>query len=227
MSDLNNTPIELVLLAHASESGWAYVKFNGDYFLIYPPFDDNLFTNKVSENEVLRAPVLEMQSLNMNFDSEASFRDYLEKKYVEHVDPEILKIPNDQLLKEFISTQTPDERLMTIEILILVVWHKAHKHAEDNAKLLILNHALFGELCKERMGVCTAADSLLYGIEIRESLPIEVTRHLKAEKDKGCTSCWISSLRGKRHPECQKKMNEWWDSREGLWEYIEKNYLKA
>ncbi len=103
---------------------------------------------------------------------------------------------------------------------ILIAWQKAHKQAEDNVTLL--KDSSFTDLCIARMSVCTVANSLLYSLPVKgEGYPEELERHLKSNSDKGCSRCWASSLIGRNHPECNKKISEWFASQEELLMFAE------
>jgi hypothetical protein len=107
---------------------------------------------------------------------------------------------------------------------ILKSWYQAHKQAEGNASLLLIDHSMFGVLCGARMNVCSIVDHMLYELDERSECE-ELVRHLKSNKDKGCTSCRLSSFLGKNHPECNEKINEWFSSQKALMEFIETVYF--
>ena len=105
---------------------------------------------------------------------------------------------------------------------ILKIWQKSDELAQGNTSLLLQNSDFFSDLCAARMDVCTIAEKMLYNLPVDNiSYPKELTRHLKANADKGCRACWLSSFRETNHTECKDKIHEWFDSKSELLMYIE------
>jgi hypothetical protein len=103
-------------------------------------------------------------------------------------------------------------------------WGQAHLGAQDNTLLLRLDPVRFGKVCASRMHVIHATDELLYGLDESSaevaSIP-ELARHLRAEHDKGCGGCWISSRvpladHEDGSPSCKPKIDEWFASQKEL-----------
>ena len=116
------------------------------------------------------------------------------------------------------------ERQQEIVKQILIAWYRAESQAEDNAKLLLLD-TIFTNLCSSRMAVANEARHLLWTLEDackdhQDRLPEEFWRFARANKDKGCPSCWLSSNRKSVHndgsPSCHLKIKEWFDAKLGL-----------
>lgn len=108
---------------------------------------------------------------------------------------------------------------------ILLIWFRASQEAKDNSSLQLKYEGYFTDICAARMSVCGVADKHLYSLPVKtdnnEYYPEELVRHLKAEKDKGCSNCWLRSDTDKNHPECNDKITEWFASNTALKEYIE------
>ena len=110
---------------------------------------------------------------------------------------------------------------------ILKAWYLAHKHAENNPKILLMTtkEIDFGELCAARMGVIDVSDRLLYNLSLDKDYPHELIRHLEAKRNESDCSCRYSSIIAKKHPECMEKSKEFFVSQGLLMHYIENNLI--
>lgn len=93
--------------------------------------------------------------------------------------------------------------------------------AKDNPKLLIACGNGASELCGKRMEELHKAEGELLEIlkNTNDKVPIVVNNWLGATKDPGCSSCWASSVKSRVHPECQKKIDRYFEVRGKLIEY--------
>lgn len=114
-----------------------------------------------------------------------------------------------------------------IEIEVLKAWYMAHKHVKDNPRILRMTTKEydFSTLCSLRMNEVSYCDAMLYSLSQHNNYPHELIRHLEAEKNKSNCSCNYSSIIAKKHPECIKKANEWFNSQKELMQYIENNLI--
>lgn len=110
---------------------------------------------------------------------------------------------------------------------ILKVWYLAHKHANDNPRILRMTTKEydFSKLCSLRMNEVFFCDGMLYSLQIKNEYPHELIRHLEAEKNKSNCECSYYSVMSKKHPECIKKSSEWFGSQRELMQYIENNLI--
>lgn len=107
---------------------------------------------------------------------------------------------------------------MPIETIdVLKIWANAQVLVADNTSLLMkYNHdGVISDLCSARMQVHSVAEEMLLGLKGREDLPPILLSFFKAEEDKGCSNCWLSS-RIKEHEDCDNKIKRYFETRENL-----------
>lgn len=111
---------------------------------------------------------------------------------------------------------------MTPEEIDAVVreYADAQAHANDDrdrpCPTVYARDGIFGVRSMARLADAEADVLALRG---EESLPAPVTDFIRAEADKGCRGCWVSSRRGKNHPECNEKIDRWFAARDALTAY--------
>jgi len=110
---------------------------------------------------------------------------------------------------------------------ILRRWHKAHKTAEENPKLLLRNVGAeectrIGNLCAERMNECAAADEELLKLE---GIPL-VELFKESTKNMPTCGCTLRACRSGYHPECWRRLKEWFAYREALMVFVFENYIR-
>lgn len=117
---------------------------------------------------------------------------------------------------------------------VLLFWYKAHKGAEDNStKLLKAEHSeefdKVSKECSNLMEKVFESKFNLYSIKDYALLPKPLVDHLEANEDRGCSTCWCSSVRKKYHadgtPSCHAKIERWFDTQDKLLDYIEREIL--
>lgn len=118
-------------------------------------------------------------------------------------------------------------------ISILTEWFSAHKLAENNPELLTAANSQGADectrvsnICAQRMERTAKADEelyKLYQLPQEEYLPI-VRLFLMAGEDRGCPTCWLSSSRGRNHPDCNRKIDRWFGYKAALMAYVEEVY---
>ena len=91
----------------------------------------------------------------------------------------------------------------------------AHEIAEGNTKPPVSHDT---ELCNERMFRVGMVDNAILEIGDREDAPDELKNFIEACNDSACPSCWVSSRSDKIHPECQKKISRYFETRKKLLE---------
>ena len=99
---------------------------------------------------------------------------------------------------------------------VLHRWAVAHRIAEDNPRLLLENQdEATSKLCVARMEECAAAERAFFALKDSPHLPDEAHNFLRADADKGCSSCWLSSG-PTPHAECAEKIARWFATQETL-----------
>lgn len=110
---------------------------------------------------------------------------------------------------------------------VIKIWQNCHKASLENTSFLLLPNqdaeqcTLISKICSTRMSMSTLADELLLTISSQDDMPKELKKWLEVEKNldegkQGCSSCWVSSRLNKNHPECNEKINEYFESRKAL-----------
>jgi hypothetical protein len=103
-------------------------------------------------------------------------------------------------------------------------WWLAHHFAEENPRLLIESPGqATSDLCAKRMNRCGAADKALF--DVGGEVPPILMLFMEADKDKGCSACWLSSGPCK-HSECKEKIARWFGYREALMAYVHEVYIR-
>lgn len=117
---------------------------------------------------------------------------------------------------------------------VLLFWYKSYKGVEDNStKLLKAEHLeefnKVSKECSDLMEKVFESEFDLYSIKDYALLPKPLVDHLEAEEDKGCLTCWCSSVRKKYHadgtPSCHAKIERWFDTQDKLLDYVEKELI--
>ncbi|MBI4648850.1 MAG: hypothetical protein HY738_20240 [Bacteroidia bacterium] len=105
------------LVALAPKDGWAYVKKDDNLYLIYPPFDNPYF-NVATEEEFIKAiDFFGFESRNKEFVNINELIRFIKEEYNKHIDPEVLKITNDELLDELLSSASEEDIEYYLEII--------------------------------------------------------------------------------------------------------------
>lgn len=99
--------------------------------------------------------------------------------------------------------------------LILKNWALVNNLAQENPSLLIHDGAKYTDVCASRMSELEFWENELVAV-LKPEHSKQAEEWLKAREDKGCMQCWISSIRGGTHPECQKKISAYFRSVENL-----------
>lgn len=110
---------------------------------------------------------------------------------------------------------------------IIKIWQECHKSAANNPSIQLLPHQnpfqekLISNICITKMDALSNADELLLTIPPDAEIPPELRKWLEVEKNKeegkqGCGSCWFSSRKDKNHPECEQKIQEYFEARDAL-----------
>jgi hypothetical protein len=113
----------------------------------------------------------------------------------------------------------------------LVRWFRAHDNAKDNPRKIIESNVKGAEECRRvsdecvrLMQECGIADAELWTVAQNHcntsALPPMLQLYYDAEQDKGCPSCWLNSSATKAHPECERKIAEWFGYRDGLMAFV-------
>lgn len=110
---------------------------------------------------------------------------------------------------------------------VLRRWYKAHKTAEENPKLLLRNVDAkecirISDLCGDRMVECGLADEELLKLE---GIPL-VELFKESTANRPTCDCTLSSRLSDHHPECWRKLKEWFAYRDALMVFIFENYIR-
>lgn len=103
------------------------------------------------------------------------------------------------------------------------IWAECHHSADANTTMILAaktaeESTLVSDICAAKMVALKNAEKLLFSYTDHPDAPEGLKRWARAEADKGCRSCWLSSRIDKQHPECQAKIKEWFAAREALYE---------
>jgi len=106
---------------------------------------------------------------------------------------------------------------------IISLWAIAEVEAEKNPSLMLasrpVNFKATQEFCIRQMQELEKATLRLLSLEGQSDLPLPLLVFFEANNDKGCDSCWLSSRKGKNHPDCNIKIDQWFDARDKLTAY--------
>ena len=102
---------------------------------------------------------------------------------------------------------------------IIREYAEAHREAAGNPALLLKSHAKHVDLCVLRMRRVENADRRLSELRGAASLPSQASEFFKSQDYPGCSSCWISSHKPKKHEECNVKIARYFSCRATLIEY--------
>jgi len=97
-------------------------------------------------------------------------------------------------------------------------WASAFLAAKDNPQEMLAGHMDTTEAAR-RMRVMHDAEQRLWEIP-DDVLPEPLRKWKKANSDPGCSRCWLSSRKDTWHPDCGKKIKEWFDARDALVKWI-------
>jgi hypothetical protein len=97
------------LVTHMPNDGWSYIRVDGNLYLIYPPFSEDLCSRKASDSDIDSSIRFGFALLNKPFDNADDLLRYIKDEYTKHIDPSILNISNDELLDKFIRVASPDD----------------------------------------------------------------------------------------------------------------------
>jgi len=97
----------------------------------------------------------------------------------------------------------------------------AHTAAKQNPKLLLENHSAHASACAERCRVSSQALQSLVSLEDSLDHPLPLRQFLFAcrDKQKACVSCMLSSKRKLDHPECEQRINNYFETLDALVAY--------
>ena len=93
-------------------------------------------------------------------------------------------------------------------------WASAFLAAKDNLQEMLAGR-MDAEEAARRMRILNVADQKMMGIPDDVS-PEPLRRWRKADSDPGCSACWLSGSKDTWHPDCRKKIKEWFDARDDL-----------
>lgn len=97
---------------------------------------------------------------------------------------------------------------------LLKDWALAKKNANNNSEGTVMYK---DTPCSPEMGLYYEAEEKLLEYSVHHPEHAELKRYLEIFLDRGCSSCWLSSRVVKAHPECEKKIEEFFKAREALY----------
>ncbi|MBO0698332.1 MAG: hypothetical protein J2P46_08065, partial [Zavarzinella sp.] len=96
---------------------------------------------------------------------------------------------------------------------VIIEYADALRHASDGAWStlpVVLDHD--GFRCTPQMARFNNAEHALLALAGRADLPGPLAAFIAANADQGCPTCWLSSARPTRHPECAWKIHRYFDA---------------
>src|ERR1035437_91327 len=102
---------------------------------------------------------------------------------------------------------------------LLWEWSEARSAANENTDLMVKSNfsQTVMEECAHRMKRLQYCEEEM--LELSNVIPQELKNFIDARHDKGCSYCWLSSIRSSQHRDCARKIARYFQTEKDLYFY--------